>query len=99
MLRQLIETYGFDRVDIRADYRLTTRGKRQRKVDVVIFRRGEEAVDEHVERVIVCQGLPPLDPDVPRHVSLLRPCDKRVYPVAEKLISTINVPVPLSAFE
>ena len=61
--------------------------------------RGEEAVDEHVERVIVCQGLPPLDPDVPRHVSLLRPCDKRVYPVAEKLISTINVPVPLSAFE
>lgn len=55
VLRQLIETYGFDRRDIRTRYRLTTKGKRQKIVDIVIFRRGEEAVDEHVERVIVCQ--------------------------------------------
>ena len=49
VLRQLIETYGFDRNDICTSYRLTTEGKRQKVVDIVIFRRGEEAVDEHVE--------------------------------------------------
>ena len=54
VLRQLIETYGFDRGDIRTRYRLTTPGRRQ-TVDIVIFRRGKEALDEHVERVIVCQ--------------------------------------------
>ena len=54
VLRQLIETYGFDRKDIRTRYRLTTAGRRQ-TVDIVIFRRGREALDERVERVIVCQ--------------------------------------------
>ena len=58
VLRQLIETYGFDRNDIRTRYRLTTAGRRQ-TVDVVIFRRGREALDEHVERVIVCQHQKP----------------------------------------
>ena len=59
VLRQLIETYGFDRADIRAGYRPTTRGKRQQMVDIVILRHGEEALDEHVERVIVCQPQKP----------------------------------------
>ena len=59
VLRQLIETYGFDRKDIHTSYRLTTEGKRQKSVDIVIFRRGEKAVDEHVERVIVCQHQKP----------------------------------------
>lgn len=59
VLRQLIETYGFDRGDIRADYHPTTKGNRQQKVDVIILRRGQEAVDEHVERVIVCQTQKP----------------------------------------
>ena len=58
VLRQLIETYGFDRNDIRTRYRLTTAGRRQ-IVDIVIFRRGREALDEHVERVIVCQHQKP----------------------------------------
>ena len=58
VLRQLIETYGFDRNDIRTRYRLTTAGRRQ-TVDIVIFRRGKEALDEHVERVIVCQHQKP----------------------------------------
>ena len=58
VLRQLIETYGFDRNDIRTGYRLTTAGRRQ-TVDIVIFRRGTEALDEHVERVIVCQHQKP----------------------------------------
>ena len=55
VLRQLIETYGFDRKDIRTRYRLTTKGKRQNVVDIVIFRSGKEALDENAERVIVCQ--------------------------------------------
>ncbi len=59
VLRQLIETYGFDRRDIRIDYHPTTKGKRQQKVDVIILRRGQEALDEHVERVIVCQSQKP----------------------------------------
>ena len=59
VLRQLIETYGFDRRDIRTDYHPTTKGKRQQKVDVIILRRGQQAVDEHVERAIVCQSQKP----------------------------------------
>ena len=54
VLRQLIETYGFDRNDLRAGYRLTTAGKRQKTVDIVILRHGTEAADENVERIVVC---------------------------------------------
>ena len=59
MLRQLVESYGFDRGDIRTGYRLTSKGKRQKTVDIVILRRGQEAQDEHVERVIVCRNQKP----------------------------------------
>ena len=59
VLRQLIETYGFDRKDIRTRYRSTAKGKRQQSVDIAIFRHGEEGSDEHVERVIVCQPQKP----------------------------------------
>ena len=55
VIRQLVGSYGFDRADIRAGYRLTTRGKRNKTVDIAILRHGREAVDEQVERVIVCQ--------------------------------------------
>ena len=53
-LRQLVESYGFDRKCLRAPYRLTTKGKRQKIVDIVILRPGAEPLDENVERVIVC---------------------------------------------
>ena len=59
VLRQLIETFGFDRRDIRTRYRLTAKGKRQKSVDIVIFRQGGKVIDEHVERVIVCQQQKP----------------------------------------
>ena len=55
VLRQLIGSYGFDHTDIRAGYRLTTQGKRRKTVDIVILRHGREGLDEHVERVIVCE--------------------------------------------
>lgn len=54
VLRQLIETYGFDREDLRAPYRLTTAGKRQKTVDIAIRRRGEDLVDDNIERIVVC---------------------------------------------
>src|SRR5206468_9495063 len=52
---QLLESYGFDRTDIKVGYRLTTAGKRGKSVDIAIVRHGEEALDENIERVIVCQ--------------------------------------------
>src|SRR5207249_122617 len=59
VLRQLIESYGFDRKDIRASYRLTTQGKRQRSVDIAILRHDQEPRDENVERVVVCEAQKP----------------------------------------
>ena len=55
VLRQLIETYGFDRSNIRTGYRATPEGQRPATVDIVIFRDGQEPADDSVERVIVCQ--------------------------------------------
>jgi len=55
VVRQLLESYGFDRADIKVGYRLTTAGKRQKTVDVVILRHAQDPVDENVERVAVCE--------------------------------------------
>ena len=59
VLRQIIETYGFDRSIIRTGYRPTARGRRAASVDIVILRDGREPTDEAVERVIVCQPQKP----------------------------------------
>ena len=59
VLRQLIETCGFDRSTIRTGYRPTARGRRSASVDIVIFRHGQEPADDSVERVIVCQAQKP----------------------------------------
>ena len=56
VLRQLIESYGFDRTDIRVAYRLKAKGKRQKSVDIAILRRGTEECDENVERIVVCEN-------------------------------------------
>ena len=53
VLRQLIETYGCDRSNIRTGYRPTLEGKRAAAVDIVIVRDGQEPADDSVERVIV----------------------------------------------
>lgn len=59
MLRQLIETYGFDRSIIRTGYRPTARGRRSASVDIAIFQHGQEPSDDSVERVIFCQTQKP----------------------------------------
>jgi type I restriction enzyme M protein len=53
-LRQLLESYGFDRKDLRAPYQLTTAGKRQKRVDIAILRHGTDPNDENVERIVIC---------------------------------------------
>ncbi|HSP14488.1 MAG TPA: N-6 DNA methylase [Thermoanaerobaculia bacterium] len=58
VVRQLLESYGFDRVDIKVGYRSTTSGKRGKSVDVAIVRHGLEPRDENIERVVVCQPQP-----------------------------------------
>ena len=55
VLRQLIESYGFDRKDLRTGYRLTTQGRRGKSVDIAILRHGQEPQDENVERVVTCE--------------------------------------------
>ena len=55
VLRQLIESYGFDRADIELDYRHGIRGGRPNKIDVAIFRPGEEHTNENLQRIIVCK--------------------------------------------
>lgn len=55
VLRQLIESYGFDRKDLRTGYRFTTKGRRGKSVDVAIMRHGQEPKDENVERIVVCE--------------------------------------------
>lgn len=59
VLRQLIESYGFDRGDIKAPYRLTTEGSRAKSVDIAILRHGKEPLDENVERIIFCETQKP----------------------------------------
>jgi type I restriction enzyme M protein len=55
VLRQLIESYGFDRKDLRTGYRFTTQGRRGKTVDIAILRHGQEPKDENVERIVVCE--------------------------------------------
>jgi len=55
VVRQLLESYGFDRGDVKVGYRLTTAGRRQKSVDIAIVQHGLEARDENVERIVVCE--------------------------------------------
>ncbi|MDQ7814229.1 MAG: N-6 DNA methylase [Patescibacteria group bacterium] len=56
VLRQLIESYGFDRKDLKVGYRLTSKGKRQQSVDIAILRHDTEICDENIERIVVCEN-------------------------------------------
>jgi type I restriction enzyme M protein len=59
VLRQLIESYGFDREDIKTSYRLTTQGKRGKSIDIAIVRHGKAPLDENIERIVVCETQKP----------------------------------------
>ena len=55
VLRQLIESYGFDRRDIAVNYRHRIKGGKPASIDIAIFRPGAEHDNDHLQRVIVCK--------------------------------------------
>ncbi|GAB7081906.1 methylation-associated defense system DNA methyltransferase MAD2 [Megalodesulfovibrio paquesii] len=55
VLRQLIESYGFDRNDLEVNYTPQIPGQGRKRVDVAIFRPGEEHTNDNLQRVIVCK--------------------------------------------
>ncbi|HEY9631227.1 MAG TPA: N-6 DNA methylase [Coleofasciculaceae cyanobacterium] len=55
VLRQLIESYGFDRADLEVNYNPRLSGKRNRRVDIAIFRPGTAHTNENLQRIVLCQ--------------------------------------------
>ncbi|HOW51496.1 MAG TPA: N-6 DNA methylase [bacterium] len=56
VLRQLIESYGFDRNDIEVDYKHRIRGGKPAKIDIVIFRPDAEHTNDNLQRIIICKN-------------------------------------------
>lgn len=55
VLRQLIESYGFDRNDLEVNYHPRIPGHMRKRVDVAIFRPGSAHTNENLQRIIVCK--------------------------------------------
>ena len=55
VLRQLIESYGFDRNDLEVNYHPRIQGHMRKRVDVAIFRPGFEHTNQNLQRIIVCK--------------------------------------------
>lgn len=56
VLRQLIESYGFDRADLEVDYKHGIRGGKPTKIDIAIFRPdADEHNNDTLQRIIVCK--------------------------------------------
>ena len=61
VLRQLIESYGFDRSDLEVDYNPAIQGQGRKRADIAIFQPGAEHTNENLQRVIVCKTQKKLD--------------------------------------
>lgn len=55
VLRQLIESYGFDRADIEVNYKPRIQGHGRKVADIAVFRSGAEHINENLQRVIICK--------------------------------------------
>lgn len=55
VLRQLIESYGFDRNDIEVDYKHGIKGGKPSKIDIAIFHPDAEHTNDSLQRIIVCK--------------------------------------------
>jgi type I restriction enzyme M protein len=55
VLRQLIESYGFDRNDLEVNYHPRIEGHMRKRVDIAIFRPNTEHFNENLQRIIVCK--------------------------------------------
>jgi type I restriction enzyme M protein len=56
VLRQLIESYGFDRSDLQTNYNPAIQGHGRKRIDIAIFRPGAEHANENLQRIIVCKN-------------------------------------------
>lgn len=61
VLRQLVESYGFDRNDIEVDYKHRIKGGKPAKIDIAIFRPDTEHNNDNLQRIIVCKNQKKLD--------------------------------------
>lgn len=55
VLRQLIESYGFDRSDIEVGYNPRIQGHGRMTIDIALFRDGTEHTNDNLQRIIVCK--------------------------------------------
>jgi type I restriction enzyme M protein len=55
VLRQLIESYGFDRADIEVNYNPQIPGQGRKRIDIAIFRPSAEHSNDNLQRIIVCK--------------------------------------------
>lgn len=55
VLRQLIESYGFDRNDLTVNYNPQIPGHGRKRIDIAIFRPGAEHTNDNLQRIIVCR--------------------------------------------
>ena len=56
VLRQLIESYGFDRNDLEVNYNPQILGKGRKRIDIAIFRSDAEHNNDNLQRIIVCKN-------------------------------------------
>ncbi len=55
VLRQLIESYGFDRNDLTVNYNPQIPGHGRKRIDIAIFRPDAEHANDNLQRIIVCR--------------------------------------------
>lgn len=55
VLRQLIESYGFDRNDLEVNYNPQISGQGRKRIDIAIFNPGTEHNNDNLQRIIVCK--------------------------------------------
>ena len=56
VLRQLIESYGFDRNDLEVNYNPQISGQGRKRIDIAIFRPDAEHNNDNLQRIIVCKN-------------------------------------------
>lgn len=55
VLRQLIESYGFDRNDLEVNFNPQIPGQGRKRIDIAIFRPDTEHSNDNIQRIIVCK--------------------------------------------
>lgn len=55
VLRQLIESYGFDRDDLEVNYNPQIPGQGRKRIDIAVFRPDAEHNNDNLQRIIVCK--------------------------------------------